>query len=231
MTHLDPKKAAAADDSVTSHSQSGGVTAHTINVNSRDPLFEAQLAELSELDQFIAWKNEFELRETFDLPNILRFNVRLQRAEMIGQRDHDAERFFENGAARITLTKVVIRPSPTGGAHQMEPIPGHIYCINISEKYVNNRRKLAQFADSIMLPSEVIDMVKALDATIERNSELMVEVLDERFRSNRRNIIDHEDPKSSRCGGVNNAYWHKFEVFKPLANEIGAAIRKHLKVT
>ena len=44
-----------------------------------DPLLQARLAEFQQIEDFIVRKSEIQLRETFDFPEMLKFNIRTAR--------------------------------------------------------------------------------------------------------------------------------------------------------
>lgn len=217
------------DQSVASHAQTGGMTAQNIHIGKSDAVLKAQLKELKKLDKFVVRKGEVELRSTFDLTDMVRFNVRDQARRLTGKPEPEVDQYFADGGSRISLTKVVVNRETPETIAQINPIPGHIWSINITAKYVKNRDKLGRFINSSQLPSSVTDAVKKLDEAVERNSSLLLDIMDERFRANRKNITEHEDTTSSRCGGINNAYWSQFENLKPFADQIGGAVRKFMK--
>jgi len=59
-------------------------------------LFDAQLKEIQTIDEFIGRKNEIELRDTFDFPDMLRFNILLARKDL----SPDLVKGEESGAPR-----------------------------------------------------------------------------------------------------------------------------------
>ena len=193
-------------------------------------LFESQLAELREIEEFVGRKDENELRETFDFLRMLNSNVRLVRRSITGNAEPDVDEVFEGGASRVKLPNVKMLPNPEGGIHSFEFIPGRVAMVNLSKRHLENERKLKRFIDSAQVPRDVVEALKKIAAAVEKNVEAMIDLLDEALQASPENFIHHDKPKETRAGWINNQYWRRFENLKPLAAEVSEAIRRHLKV-
>jgi hypothetical protein len=193
-------------------------------------LLEAQLTELREVEDFVARKSEGELRDTFALVETLNWNVRMIRVRMTGNPDPSVDQFFEGGQSRLNTSRVNMKKRVDDGAMSFELIPGRVGVLNVPVKYVESRRTLARFASSPRLPSDVIAGLKRLDDAIEENSLAMMDVLDEAVQADRNRILNYGKGGAPQYAWINNTYWHRFRNLKPLADDIGGAIRKYLRV-
>lgn len=194
-------------------------------------LFEAQLAELREVEDFVARKSENELRDTFAFRETLDWNVRLVRVRVSGQADPAVDQFFEGGQSRLDVTRVKMTKRLDDGALNFDFIPDRVGLINIPLKYIESRQTLARMASSPRLPTDVIRGLKKLDETVEENSVTLMSVLDEALQADPTRILNHGKSGTPQYAWVNNAYWHRFRNLKPIADEISAAIRSYLKVS
>jgi len=193
------------------------------------PLLEAQLAELREVEDFIARKSEGELRDTFDFPNILEFNVKMIRRQF-GHAEPGVEEFFQGGEGRLDPSRVKLTLGTGGQGHHAEPIDGRVGWINVSAKYVQSRATLNRMADSPRLPTGVIRQLKRLNLAVETNSTTMTAVLDEAMVTDQRRFTNYANGGAPEYAWINNTYWHRFQKLKPIAEDVGAEIRKYLGV-
>jgi hypothetical protein len=194
-------------------------------------LLESQLAELREIEDFVARKSEGDLRETFDFPALVDFNTKMVRQSLTGQPEEGVVEFSAGGQSRIDLSRTNFKIGKPGEGHQGSFIPGRVGFINTSRKYAESRATVARMAASPRLPTEIMNGLRRLDATVERNSCTLTAVLDEALQSDDNRILNFGKGGEPQYAWVNNTYWHRFEHLRPVADEIGAAIRKYLKVT
>lgn len=198
----------------------------------KDALFNAQLKELQELDDFIGKKDENALRETFDFYNILKFNIKIARRGLAPklvtpEESDEIDKFFEGGRSIINLKYVKVDANDPA---RMQLIPGKIGLLNISKKYIESRRLLVQFYSSSQLPVEIVNTLKDFDKAIKDNTNLMIEVLNERLADNIENIFG-DDKDSSPCfNGTSRPYWSSFIQLRPKAEAVSIAIRDYLEV-
>lgn len=198
----------------------------------KDALFNAQLKGLQEIDGFICKKDENALRETFDISNIWKFNIKLVRRGLAPKlvtpkESNEIDKFFEGGQARLDLRYVKVDTNNPG---RMQLIPGIIGLINTSKKYIESRRLLMQFYSSAELPVNVTNALKVFDKAIEDNSTLMIEVLNESLAENIENIISDDKELSPCFGNTSRLYWSRFIQLKPKADVVSASIRDYLEV-
>jgi hypothetical protein len=195
-------------------------------------LYEEQLRELREIEEFIGKKDENELRETFDLPTILKFNIKFDRRDLVRLIDksesNEIDRVFSGGQARLDVRYANI--SNVNNTAHVEWIPGKIGVINTTAKYVESRKRLNGFILSAKLPSNVVNALKGLDDMIERDLTMMVESLNDRLSDNKDNIIQEFNQSSVFYGGTSGYYWTRFSNLRPEAERISKAIREYLKI-
>jgi len=197
-----------------------------------DPIFvESQFREFKEIDEFIGRKNEIELRETFDFPNMLKFNIKLARRNITptsvkASESEEIDAFFMGGQAMLDARYVKVQRLKR---IEVYLIPGKIGIVNISQKYIQNRGQLARYCASPLLPQEIIQALKSLDETVEKNVVLMFDSLNESLSSDPRNILDDDNTASSFWGSASALYWTHFVQLKPKSETINIAIRKALK--
>ena len=197
------------------------------------PLLEARLAEFQQIDELICKKDEIQLREALDFPNILKFNIAMTRRSFAprtvsASESKEIDDFFKDGKAVVsakysTVTRINERINVVG-------IPGKVFIVNISRKYTETRALLMAMYSSSKLPESVSAALKDFDKSIEDNMALMIDSLNDSLSTNRRNVLENDDPSSDRHGSASNRYWSKFVHLKPKANTVNSAIRSFLDI-
>jgi hypothetical protein len=195
-------------------------------------LLQAQIAIFDKVQQFFGGLDESGLRELFDFPKMLRFNVLLTRRDL--QKNNfpadlntEMNNYFIGGQAIVSLRYANVNATPSKTA-QVEWIPGNIGAVNTSIKFIDARHKLADLSASVVLPGSIRDTLKEFDKTIQDNIELMFDVLNERLSHNPAEFVFAEDPKSPYYGTIVGEYATRFHLFSQKANDIRQEIRRYL---
>ncbi len=196
-------------------------------------LRNSQLKELQQIDEFISRKDEIELRETFDFPKILKYNIRMAKIglapALVSKSESDEmNAFFKGGQGRLDLRYVHV--SSVNNRAQVDWIPGKIGVLNTSAKYNENRRLLTEYLSSAQLPSDVGVALKDFDTAVEDNSVLMIGSLNDSLASDPRIIVYDDTYSSNWYGSASGLYWQRFIPLKPKADAIRSAIRAALGV-
>lgn len=197
------------------------------------PIAEAQVKELQAVGEFIARKDEMALRETFDLPNILAYNIKMVRRGIVPSQVSPSESqqiddYFKGGQARLDARFMNVQTIN----HRIDAhfIPGKIGIINTSSKYIQSRAQLAQYCASPLLPSPVIQALNEFDETIERDMVLMIESLNDSLSSDPRNIIENDQVGSNWLLSAWGLYWTHFHNLRPKSEKVSSEIRAALGV-
>jgi hypothetical protein len=197
-------------------------------------LFGAQLRELNELEGFIGQQSEDVLREMFDYPNMLKFNIALtkkglapQLMSIIELRDLDSFNQHAKGMVSLQYGRLIGHPQP----EPLEVVPdeGQIVIINISDKYISQKSKLSKFKQSVNLPLAVINAVGELDDTLHTDTQLIMDVLNQDLREDKNYVIFDDSASSPYHRSTSGRYWTRFTSLQPKADKIVVAIRAYLK--
>jgi hypothetical protein len=194
-------------------------------------LRDAQLKELQAVDAFIARKDEMELRESFDFPNMIQYNVRLTRRSVFPQsvtpaQSADIENFFRGN--RQAIAKYFSDVHEVGGRIEGTPIPGKMAILGISPKYIDSLRTLSEFCSSTELPQSVIAPLTEFKATVQSDMDWMFDSINDTLLNNPRSIIEIDDPQST-APSASGRYWLHFKQLSPVADKVRIAIRNSLK--
>jgi hypothetical protein len=198
-------------------------------------LFGAQLAALKDIDMMIANKDEYSLRESLDYPNMIAQNVLLVKSEIIPKSISIKEwkqinEFKGAGSHAIIDNRYINRTRTPNGSTHFEWIPGTIGIIYLSEAHYKRLQRLREFSESSLLPSSVKSALQELIDAVNKNDSLLIDILNEQFRVNPKNITENDVPKSPFLGGVNSPYAARFIYLKPLAEKVSSAISGYLQV-
>jgi hypothetical protein len=108
--------------------------------------------------------------------------------------------------------------------------PGKVAIINTPKQYATHKARLLPSESSADLPSAVRTAVSDFDQTLDKDTTILLETLNDKLAENRDNIIYDHDVRSPYWRTVDNAYWARFIQLKPKADRIVAAMRAYLKV-
>jgi hypothetical protein len=138
-----------------------------------EAVFRAQVKELGGLEDFIGRKDEMELRDLFDFPNLLKFNIEsikrdIDPAKVTASESAAIKAFFESGQGVIDIRFIRTYIPPNGGAKSIFGNPGSVSGINLSKKYLDRKRKLFRFESSADLPLAVRDAAIDFDRTLDQ---------------------------------------------------------------
>lgn len=198
-------------------------------------LLESQIRDLQFLNEFIAQKDELGIRETFDLPELLKYNLKFARLKLIPESystesSAEIDKFFKGGQARIDIRYATLFRAAGTGAVRYEPIPGKFGILNLSSKFVTNFATLQRYESTSLLPSDVITTVKKLRETIDEDLTLMFVVINERFAHDKNNLLFEDDYSSPYYGATSAVYWERFKQLRPIAEQLTVAMRKYLGI-
>lgn len=204
---------------------------HETHVRHVDALAEARLEEFRQIDEVIVKKNEMQLREMFDFPDQMAFNIKRARhfhwPTLSSQSDlKEIDEFFVGGQGLIDLDSAT--RLQVGEDIRMTNRPGHIHIINMSRKFCDTRNVLMVLSSSSKLPLPVANALRELDAVLETNVKLIATTINESYAHNQRNIREADDTSSDRLHRTFNLYWTKFIDLKPRADATSNAIRDFL---
>ncbi len=196
-----------------------------------EPLLASQLDELRELQGFLGGKEESELWELFDLHNITRFNIRRARAvidsgALTPNDTSEIDAFFKEGQAILSANYCKV--TRTAGGFTTEPVPGKLGILNLSKKYVINRRMLAKFQSSPQLPLAITNAIKDLDQAVADNAQLLLDVINQKLAENPARILREEDGGSPLFGATSGAFLDKCVRLKPKQTKVMSEIRRYL---
>jgi hypothetical protein len=200
-----------------------------------EALFKAQLQDLQALQNLLGTTDESSLRDMFDYPNMLRFNIaeikRNLAPKLMSENDLRALDAFDQHAQRMISLKYgrLIRPNPDIGPLKVVTDKGQVTMINLSKQYLDAKARLTPFTSSVDLPEAVTNAVAAFNDTLQANLDLLLDTLNQDLREDPNLIIHDADPTSPYHHIATDRYWSRFQPLEPKADKVVAAIRAQLK--
>ncbi len=157
-----------------------------------EALLEAQLKELTEIEELIGRQDEYYLREQFQLPEMLEHNVMyvislFRREGGTTEERAEVDRFFAGGNLQVDLRFVRAGRMP-GGTIMVFPRAGKICTIHLSEQYDERKARLGYFESSATMPASVRDSVRQFDATLDKDVNLIFDVLNDKYAEDPNNL-------------------------------------------
>lgn len=189
--------------------------------------------ELAEVNELICKRDEWELRQEFDFPDMLKFNISNEKSKLAPQlmsEEESAETaaFFADGAQRIDTRYGTL--STVNNMPIFVVFPGKIGRINTSRKYIESRKELSRLKSSAALPSAVTGALREFDEDIEKDSVLMIDSLNRSLEADPRNILQDGDRQSLEFfGHAQNLYWESFIPLRNSADVVSIAVRKAIE--
>jgi hypothetical protein len=198
---------------------------------SPNAILASQVEELKKLEALVGGKTESELREMFDFPNILKFNIALDKRSLYPtlvttEESKEIDRVFAGGNAHLDARYGHLSKG-LGGSFQFRMRPGQQSIINTTKKYADSRAELNKVSSSGTLPANIVSRVRELDQTVQENTSSLFAVLTIKLGINPRFVIDDADASSAFFGVISNAYWDQFKPLEPRAKAIIYEIRSY----
>lgn len=195
---------------------------------------EAQLREITRIEEFLTRKDEWSLRETFDFPNIIKYAVlgighSLDKTTATPESVEEWQGFSLGGRGIIDNRFTMSLGRDVRGTI-MTGKPGCFYAINLSKKHVEARATLSGLCASSQLPSSIIETLKAFDAAVEENVSIVLATINEHLAMDKRFVLEADIVTSPYVGKINATYWARFVRLRPKADDIASATRKYLDV-
>jgi hypothetical protein len=199
-----------------------------------DALINAQLHELHSLNEFLVDKDENALRDLFTFPDTLHFNIKMVKRTIAPTRvtkedSAKIDKYFVHGNGHVDLRFAQLVRTPQG-LNVVKLIPNKVAIIATPAQYATSKNKLFTYESSSELPSSVRDAVRQFDRTVDDNLTLMFDVLNERLPEDPNNILLDHELESPYWHGTENAYWTRFMLLRPKADNIAIAIKTYLNI-
>lgn len=189
----------------------------------------AEEISLAEIDRFLLQKDEVSLRETFDYPSMLKYNILFAKGKLFPntftvQEKTEMDTFFKGGQAILDIRYAHVVNDKNRA--RVDWIPGQLGLVNISSKYSESRRHLIALYSSSQIPDSVCSALRDFDNTIQLNTRLMIESLNQSAKTPQ-SIIQNDVYGSQWYGTASGLYWVKFSPLEPKAQEVRTAIVKY----
>jgi hypothetical protein len=187
-----------------------------------EPLLTSQIEEIKQLEDFIGGKDETGLRELFDFPRILRYDILFSKRNLAPdlttkEQSQEIDNIFHDGNGLIDARYSNFLRINNGGLHY-EPREGCLGALNTTKKFADSKQELMQFEASPLIPIKIRISLQELDKTIEEDKTELVEVLNEKYQEDPKNIIYEDDADTPFFGVTTSAYWDRFKPLKPIVD-------------
>jgi hypothetical protein len=198
----------------------------------RPALSGAQFDELKQISLFVGQKDEFQLQQLFDFPRLMAKNVsmikdmiRLRKQGKIGQ--FDIANYEEKNHQLILDLKGSTQDS--NGRYILRDDPNELPGIIITDGFVAAKQKLLSFETSPLVPQSVIDKLKSLNGTIDDNTGILLDLLQEKAnKEDDRYFLEENTTDSKYQKAIDNLFAERRSPLEPKAVAIIETIRRYL---
>jgi hypothetical protein len=201
----------------------------------RPRMSAAQMQEIKQVDEFIAGRDENDLRQEFGLPEMKETNIQMI-ATIVGH-SKKGERFDpspyfagKDVYLRIDLAEGHIRHY--GGSIVYDyPDANRVYLLLQPAQYSLGMKKLLKFETSSELPAPIIKAVKDFHDAVSKNTDKLVNVLNDAIKKDPDYYLRYNDFSSpAYFHQLDNMWFDGFIQLRPKADKIRDAIRQFLGV-
>ena len=192
-------------------------------------------SELHDLQTLVGAKDESQLRDMFDYPEMLKLNIllvrqRLDPASLDADDTATVAEYQKSWQAMATLRYgILVRPKSSSEPLTIIPDKGQITILGLTSKYQSEQAKVLQFAKSVELSASVANSVNVFNDTLQANLDLMLDTLNQDLREDQNLITHDEDAHPPYYHRATERYWSRFQNLQPKADAVVAAIRARLK--
>lgn len=164
----------------------------------------------------------------FDFPQMMKYNVLIAKLQEYPAEVSEVVRtnissFFAGGSAIMKTN--YLKQEEINGKTWLNRIPGKIGILNVSNKYSINKKRLHDFMNSTTLPSAVVNTLVRLDDVIQKNIDLMFDVLNDEYSSNKETLLQADLVGAPFYGTIESQYSYRFYALEPFAKEVKRSIR------
>jgi len=197
-------------------------------------LSDSQFNEIRQIDALIGRKDEMELRNTFDFPNMLKFNLLLIRrsadTDSVSPSESKEMDAYWAGGQGIVDSRYLRISRHGDGPIEATMVPGKIGIINTSVRYIDAEKQLRELCDSPDLPVDIVAALKDFNKTVASDTSTLLTSLNESYSAAPKSVLEDSDTSSPWFGYASDHYWQQFVPLGPKADKVRLAIRRYLKV-
>jgi hypothetical protein len=195
---------------------------------------QAQFAKVAEVEAFFGGKDENDLRQLFDLPNILQKNINTQiiRIGFIKsgkEKDFFYNNYTDNGSWIVWAKPGAYTIGP-GGVH-MNTGSKDVHHLVTTTKFQNSQKRLVEFANSALVPDSIKTEINAFNEVLANDTSLMTQTLDERMHEDENFFLQNMDMGSKYYGVITTDFSRRLLHLKPPADRVLAAIAASWKLS
>lgn len=190
------------------------------------------LDKLSDLDNFIGGKEEYDLTELFAFNEMRDLNIKLVRDKIVhfrntGKRAFDLTPYGSN-ELQMLFSNEIGKLWAKGGAVIYDPDPGEVALILLPKRYSISKSTIIRFRDSGVLPAEIRSPIADFEVAVQTNADGLIQVLNNLLHKSPDYFLMYHDMNSEYLAAADKIYANRFVALKPKADAITSAIRQCL---
>jgi hypothetical protein len=200
-------------------------------------ILDPQVGEIRRVIDFLGGKNEMELREQFDFPDVFRLNVATYGNMQAACRDQsrqdsaecDIESYLPNGGDILVDARLAESAKDIiNGVSQFRTSLTTIWGTVRTQKARQAISDASRFEKSALLPREILDAIKTFNLAVQANHNAMISFLNDALHESQQNFIDARSLNSAAYFSMINRYNKVFVPLEPKATTIIDVIRHYL---
>lgn len=195
---------------------------------------QAQFAKVAELEAFLGGKDEDDLRQLFDLPNILQKNIstqiiRIRFVQAGKEADFLYSNYTDNGTW-ITWVKEGHYTVGPSGVH-LDTGSKDVHHLVTTTKFQIAQKRLVEFINSALIPESIKIEVRGFVDTINSDTDLMLRTLDEKMHQDENYFLQNMTLGTPYYGVIVSSFATQATNLKPAADRVLSSIAASWKVS
>lgn len=177
-----------------------------------------QFDTLNGINSFFGGKDEMGLRTMFDLPNVLNKNIGVQVTRLTyihagKEGDFYYNNYTDNGSLIFWAKEGHFAAGPSG-VHVIAGPQDVLYLVTTS-KFQEAQKAITEFTNSALVTEDLKKEISSFNDVINKNTELMLQILDQRMHQDERFFINNMDMGTPYYGVIVNDYARRAIALKP----------------
>ena len=195
---------------------------------------QAQFTKVAEVEAFFGGKDENDLRQLFDLPNILQKNINTQiiRVGFIKagkESDFFYSNYTDNGSWIMWAKPGYFSTGPSGV--QLNTGPKDVHHLVTTTKFQGSQRKLIEFSNSVLIPDSIKVEINGFNDAVNKDTELMMQILDEKLHEDEDYFLLNMAMGTKYYGVIVSAFAVRMIHLKPAADRVLSSIAASWKIS
>ncbi len=194
-----------------------------------------RLDAIQRVDDFLAGKDEPELKMFFGVEELLEINIkyetdRLKHFIATGAKEFPVGPYMGDGTATVNLGLPGTQAYPVGGTTQLDTNPRMVHLAIVPKAYSDGRGLIFTYQTRIGMPQEMIGPLKQLTTVLDENVNTLIDVMNDALHTDQNYYLMRETGLPKYRFTIDQLYYKRFKPLKPQADAVRESARRVLGI-